>query len=109
MRNKQTNELFNIMQENPELPVVFLVSNEEIDIYDEYRYTYVPKYITRVERIWEWRDAYVTDKIEIKEQVAEYLMGFGEYKDVDAEEFDEAVEKYIEENLESFEAIVVYM
>ena len=39
MGNKQTKELLKLIQENPELPLVFMVYNDELIDFYEYTYT----------------------------------------------------------------------
>ena len=104
MENKQTKELLKLIQENPELPLVFLVYGEDLD---EYRYTMIKDYRASVETIWLYQDHYYDHIVDITEAVEEDLINEEEYENLSNEEFDKAVEKYIEEEVESFEAIAV--
>lgn len=106
MENKQTKELLKLLQENPELPLVFMVYGDELVDICEYRYTMFKDYHASVETIWIYQDHYYTDKGDVKEVVEEDLYD-DEYENLSNEEFDKAVEKYIEENVESFEAIAI--
>ena len=109
MTNEQTKELLQIIQENPELPLVFMVDGSEIADICEWRCIYIDEYSTKVETIWKWEDEYLTDEIEVEELVEEYLSGMEEYEDLKGEEFEKAVKKYIKENVEKSKAIVVYL
>ena len=106
MGNKQTKELLKLIQENPELPLVFMVYNDELIDFYEYTYTLIKDYRASVETVWLYQDHYYTDKGDVKEVVEEDLYD-DEYENLSNEEFDKVVEKYIEENVESFEAIAV--
>ena len=107
MENKQTKELLKLIQENPELPLVFMVDGElSADPY-EYRYTFVESYSAEVETIWIYRDTYYNHIVDVTEAVEEGLMNEEGYENLSDEEFDKAVEKYIEENVEHYKAIVI--
>ena len=106
MENKQTKELLKLIQENPELPLVFMVYNDELIDFYEYTYTLIKDYRASVKTVWLYQDHYYTDKEDVKEVVEEDLYD-DEYENLSNEEFDKVVEKYIEENVESFEAIAV--
>lgn len=105
MENEQTKELLKLIQENPDLPVVFMVDGSEIADEYEYRYTFVENYGASVETIWVYRNHYYGQKIDITEAVENDL--FDQYEDLPDEEFDKVVEKYIEENVEHYKAIVI--
>lgn len=105
MENEQTKELLKIIQENPDLPVVFMVDGSEIADEYEYRYTFVEHYSASVETIWIYQDHYYDDKVDITVEVENDLID--QYEDLDDEEFDKVVEKYIEENVEHYKAIVI--
>jgi hypothetical protein len=107
MENKQTKELLKLIQENPELPLVFLVYSEDLADDYEYRYTMIKDYRASVETIWLYQDHYYDHIVDITEAVEEDLINEEEYENLSNEEFDKAVEKYIEEEVESFEAIAV--
>lgn len=107
MKTKQTKELLKLMQDNPDLPLVFMVGGElTADLY-EYRYTFVESYSAEVETIWIYRDTYYNHIVDITEAVEEDVMNKEGYENLSDEEFDKAVEKYIEENVEHYKAIVI--
>lgn len=107
MKNKQTEELLKLIQENPELPLVFMVNGGELaDPYD-YCYTMIKDYSADVKTIWLFQDRYYDHIIDITEAVQDYLCDEEEYENLSNEEFDKVVKKYIEENIESFEAIAI--
>lgn len=107
MKNEKTKELLRLIQENPELPLVFMVDSElSADPY-EYRYTFVSHYEAEVETIWIYEDTYYNHIVDITEAVEEDLMNEEGNENLSDEEFDELVEKYIEENVEHYKAIVI--
>ena len=105
MENEQTKELLKLIQKNPDLPVVFMVDGSEIADEYEYRYTFVESYSASVETIWKYQDGYYDHIVDITEAVENDLID--QYEDLDDEEFDKVVEKYIEENVEHYKAIVI--
>ena len=105
MKNEQTKELLKIIQENPDLPVVFMVDGSAVYDPYEYRYNFVESYGASVETIWKYQDGYYHHIVDITEAVENDLID--QYEDLDDEEFDKVVEKYIEENVEHYKAIVI--
>ena len=105
MENKETQELLILVQENPDLPVVFMVYGEDLADEYEYRYTLIERYNAEVKTIWKHQDRFYDHIIDITEAIEDYLCN--QYEDLDDEEFDKLVEKYIEENVEHYKAIVI--
>lgn len=105
MKNKETKELLKLIQENQELPVVFMVYGEDLADEYEYRYTLIERYNAEVKTIWKHQDRFYDHIIDITEEVENDL--FDQYEDLPDEEFDKVVEKYIEENVEHYKAIVI--
>ena len=106
MENKQTKELLKLMQDNPDLPLVFMVGGELTADPYEYRYTFVESYSAEVETIWIYQDTCYNHIVDVTEAVEEDLWD-EEYVKISSEEFDKIVEKYIEENVEHYKAIVI--
>ena len=73
----------------------------------EYRYTFVESYSAEVETIWIYQDTCYNHIVDITEAVEEDLINEEGYENLSDEEFDKAVEKYIEENVEHYKAIVI--
>ena len=107
MENKQTKELLKLIQENPDLPLVFMVYGEDLADEYEYRYTLIEKYGVEVKTIWEHNDRFYDHIVDITEAVEEDLMNEEGNENLSDEEFDKLVEKYIEENVEHYKAIVI--
>ena len=105
MENEQTKELLKLIQENPDLPIVFMVDGSVVFDPYEYRYTFVESYGASVETIWKYQDGYYDHIVDITEAVENDLID--QYEDLSDEEFDKVVEKYIEENVERYKAIVI--
>ena len=105
MGNEQTKELLKLIQENPDLPVVFMVYGEDLADEYEYRYTLIENYGARVETIWKHQDRFYDHIVDITEAVENDLID--QYENLSDEEFDKVVEKYIEENVEHYKAIVI--
>ena len=107
---KNDNEqLIKLMQENPDLPVVFLVRNDEIatdygstvmedfyvDIREIYKYNYYGDII--------WSD----DRYDVKDHFRDVLADDERFVDLQDPEYDDAVEEYIDTEVEHYKAIVI--
>lgn len=104
---KDNEELRKLIVENPNLPLVFLVSNDErCSDYGSQIYEYSN---CRVATVYFPNDLdYCYDDFDdIKD---EYMTDFAdavEYEKLSDEEYEKAIEKYIEENVRHYEAIVI--
>lgn len=101
--------LVKLIQENPDLPLVFLVRNDELaadygstvmesfvaDIRDVYKYDYYGDYI--------WSD----DIYDVKDHFRDILADDERFVNLEDPQYDEAIEKYIEEEVEHYKAIVI--
>ena len=67
----------------------------------------IKDYRASVETIWLYQDHYYDHIVDITEAVEEDLMNEEEYENLSNEEFDKTVEKYIEEDVEHYKAIVI--
>ncbi len=105
------NDLIKLIQENPDLPFVFMVSNNEIasdyssTVYENFR-----AYKSEIYKYEQWGDiVWTDDRYDVFEYYANELCDEDGYKDLFNEDFDKAIDKYINENIEHYEAIVVYV
>lgn len=109
MKNNKE-ELVKLIQENPELPLVFMISNDEVagdygsTVYEEF--TAYKSEVYRYERFGDL--VFSDDRDEIVEYYSEELAEKEEYKNLIEEKYTEAIEKYVDENIEFYEAIVIY-
>lgn len=110
MKNNKE-ELVKLIQENPNLPLVFMVSSDEVTC--DYCYTVMKKFRAYKSEIYEYEKfgdlVFSDDEDEVIEYYAEDLSDEQEYKDLSDEEFDKAVEEYVEKEIEHYEAIIVYV
>ena len=107
----KTEELVKLIQENPKLPLVFMMSNDEVA--GDYGYTVMEDfkaYKSEVYKYEKWGDlVFSDDKVEVVEYYFEELAEKQEYKDLVEEKYTEAIEEYVDKNIEHYEAIVVYV
>lgn len=106
--SKDNQELRKLIEENPELPLVFCVSNDNL-YYDDYSMTVFEGCYCKVEEIYTDEERYYNDSDEILDDYKDKLCDNEEYKDLSDDEFEEAVEKYIDENIRHYKAIVIYV
>lgn len=107
--NKNREDLLKAMQENPELPIIFMASSDELE---QGRYTVYESWNVYVTEIYKIPSYYneitmTDDLIEVQEYYEDCLADEEEYKNLSDKEFEEAVKEYIEENVEHYKAIVV--
>lgn len=110
MINKNNKEeLIKLIQENPKLPVVFFVSNEEIA--DGYGSTIMENFYCKVDTIWiyetQWERVFYDDFDEIVERYMDELYEEPEYKNLSDEDYEECIKKYVIDNIEHYEAIII--
>ena len=107
----KTEDLVKLIQENPKLPLVFMMSNDEVA--GDYGYTVMEDfkaYKSEVYKYEKWGDlVFSDDKVEVVEYYFEELAEKQEYKDLVEEKYTEAIEEYVDKNIEHYEAIVVYV
>lgn len=100
-------ELVKLIKQNTELPLVFMVSNDEIAL--DYGSTVYQDFYCHVSEVYvldeEWSDDfdYVVDKY------SDNLCDDDKYKDMTDDEFENAIKEYVEENVEHYKAIIVYV
>lgn len=108
VNNKE--ELVKLIKENPNLRLVFMMSNDEVA--EDYGCTVMEDftaYISDVYKYERWGDlVFSVDKDEVVEYYAEELTEKEEYKDLSEEKYTEAIEEYVDKNIEYYKAIVIY-
>lgn len=104
-------ELIKLIQENPNLKLVFMMSNDEVagdygcTVMEDFR-----AYKSEVYKYERWGDlVFSDDKDEVVEYYFEELAEKEEYKDLVEEKYTEAIEEYVDKNIEHYEAIVIYV
>lgn len=98
-------ELIKLMKENPKLPVVFLAQNDEF--VDGYGSTFFENFYCKVDTVYLFDTEYYDDLIYVTEYYSDKLCDEEEYINLSDDEFDEAISKYIEENVEHYKAIII--
>ena len=102
-------ELIKLIQENPDLPLVFLMNNEEVasdygctvmedfrvDIREVYKYEYFGDLV--------WSD----DKYDVKDYFRDILADNERFKDLQDPQYDDAIEEYIDTEVEHYKAIII--
>lgn len=112
MINKNNKEeLLKLIKENSDLPLVFMMSNDEVagdygcTVMEEFR-----AYKSEVYKYERWGDLVFSDD---KEEVVEYYMdAFADeekYIDLSQEEYEEIIKNYVNQNIEHYEAIILYV
>lgn len=102
-----TEKLTHILTQNPNLPVVFFTSGEDLD---EYYYTFRTEYRAEVGSVWQINDMVYDSKEEAIEIMSEILASekYEEYKELSNEEFAKIVEEEVE-LLPHYDAIIIWV
>lgn len=97
--------LINILQEHPELPIIFNTYNEEL-AYD-WSYTVRENFYCCVEHLYVTKDGEYTDDYDsLVEQYMDDYCDLPEYKNLSDDDFESECKKLVNE-LQNFEAIVI--
>lgn len=109
INNKE--ELIKLIQENPKLPLVFMINNDEVagdygcTVMEDFR-----AYKSEIYKYERWGDLVFSDD---REEVEEYYMDtFADeekYVDLSQEEYEEVIKNYVNQNIKHYEAIVLYV
>lgn len=109
VKRNSKDELIKIFQENPNLPVVFLVNND--DLCSDYGSTVMENFYTYVAEIYEYErfgDTVFSDDVDdVIEYYRDYFCDEEEYKDLSDEEYDKVVKEYVDQELVHYKAVVV--
>ncbi|MGN1337373.1 MAG: hypothetical protein ACI4WW_02745 [Candidatus Coprovivens sp.] len=93
---KFRNELLLLLQDNPELDVLFFADND--NICDDYSYTAYSNLYVEIEELTFYNDEVWLEYDDVEDRVRDNLADYPEFKDLSDEEFDCAVEEYIAKN-----------
>ena len=104
-------KLVKLIQENPTLPLVFMVSNDEL-LYD-CGWTLHESFTCKVETVYLIENYYFGygvffGKEDALERVKEILADDEKYENLPDEEFEKCAEDYIEENIRHYKAIIIH-
>lgn len=109
MNNKE--KLIKLIQENPRLPFVFMVSNDEI--VDGYGYTVMENFTPYISEIYEYEhygDKIFTDDLDDVKDYHYCMFADNEkFKDLSDEDYRKAIDNWIDENIVHYKAIVLYV
>lgn len=104
-------KLAKLIQENSTLPLVFMVSNDEI--LDDYGWTLHENFSCKVETVYLVAKSCGSGEVyfgkdEALEKAREILADDEKHENLTDEEFEKCVENYIEEKIRHYEAIVIH-
>jgi len=107
----KADELVKLIKENPNLKLVFMMSNDEVA--GDYGCTVMEDftaYISEVYKYERWGDlVFSDDKEEVEEYYFNELAEDEKYVDLSQEEYEKEIENYVNNNVEHYKAIVVYV
>lgn len=104
-------KLVRLINENPKLPLVYMVCND--DLAEGFGYTVFEDFVVHKSTIYEYEKYggmfYSDDVSEVVEWFMDYFCDEDEYKDLDNEEYERKMQGYVEENVLHYDAIVIYV
>lgn len=103
-------ELLKLIKKNPNLPLVFFAHND--DFIPDYGGTVFENYYCYITIIYideQGENTYYDDIDDVLELWRDRLCDEDKYKNLSDEDYDKEIEKYVEENVTHYEAIVVSM
>lgn len=109
-KNNKEN-LIKLMQENPDLPVVFMVYTDYIDT--DYSTILLKDFRAYKCVLYEYNRfgdlVYTDDKREVVEYFVDYFADEDQYKDVPQDTYEKIIEKYVDEQILNYPAIAIYV
>ena len=102
---KDNKELRKLIESNPDVPLVFVVNSEYVD--GGYYYTLFQYSKCYISEVYFDDEHYTADVEDMIDDYRDRLADEEEYKDLSGDEYDKAVEKYVNENIEHYKAIVI--
>ena len=105
MRAIDNEELRKLIEENPGLPLVFLVYNDEICF--DYGCTVFEACKSRIGTVWFTDERMYDDKSDVVEEYVGRYEDAEEWCDLSNEEFYKRLEDLVEEEVRHYEAIIV--
>lgn len=101
------NKLKELILKNPELPIMVMVSEYDCD-FDEFSTVALNIANCSIEELCLYDNKYV-DVEDLEDLLRDRLADLVEFKDLNDEEFDEAVNQYMENNYEMKKYIVIWV
>ena len=110
LNDNKKKELLNLIAKNPDLPFVFFVNNGEID--NDYGSTVFDTFTSYISEIYIFdgpygEGEYSDDFDYVVEVYSDRFADDDKYKDLSDKEYEQAIEKYVNENVKHYKAIVV--
>lgn len=101
-------KLINLIKENPDLPLVFYVDGGDL-LYDFTSTVFEDCNSCRIGTVYfpDDMDRAFDDIIDITEAYEDTFCDDDKYKDMSNEEFDKAIQDYIEKNVRHYKAIII--
>ncbi len=111
MEKNNKEELIKLIQENPELPLVFMISNDEVaEDYGSTVYEYFTAHKSEVYKYERYGDLiFSDDERYVIEYYCDYFGDEEKYKDLSDEEYEKVIKEYVNTNVEHYKAIVLYV
>ena len=101
--------LVKLIQENPDLPLVFLMSNDEVA--GDYGSTVMESFVADIREVYKYEHfgdlVWSDDEYDVKDYFRDILADDERFKDLQDPEYDDAVKEYVDTEVEHYKAIVI--
>ena len=111
MIQERDKQLEILEEENANLPLVFMMNNDEVagdygcTVMEDFR-----AYKSEIYKYERWGDLVFSDDVdEVIEYYSDTLADEEKYEDLSQEEYEEVIKNYVNQNIEHYEAIVLYV
>ncbi len=110
MEKNNKEELVKLINENPQLPLVFMISNDEVaGDYGSTVYENFTAYKSEVYKYERYGDLIFSDDERVViEYYCDYFTDDEKYKNLSNEEYEKEIKNYVNDNIEHYQAIVIF-
>lgn len=109
MEKNNKEKLVELINENPQLPLVFMMSNDEVA--GDYGSTVMETFYTYISEVYKYEAygdlVFSDDERDVIEYYCDYFADKEEYKDLSDKEYGKVIKNYVNDNVEHYKAIVV--
>lgn len=109
MEKNNKEELIKLIQENPQLLLVFMISNDEVA--GDYGSTVYEEFTAHKSEVYKYKRygdlIFSDDERDVIEYYMDYFADEEQYSKLTDEEYEKVIKDYVNENVEHYEAIVI--
>lgn len=105
MKSSTKEELIKIINENPELPVVFYTDGEGAG---EYTWNFRTNFMVDIQMVYELEERIESDEISVRKYLEDFYADNEEYKDLTNKEYEKIIDQKFKE-VKQYKAITIWV